>query len=99
MELTFESICKAEAYQKDIADFRSKNCEVVGISTNPMDKIKEFKAKYGLGFPMLSDRECGVVESYGAAIKLPFVGTFANRLGRKSKKKNTEASFSWWDFR
>jgi peroxiredoxin len=46
-----------------------------------MDKIKEFKEKYGLGFPMLSDRECGVVESYGAAIKLPFVGTFANRLG------------------
>eukprot|EP00277_Geminigera_cryophila_P012855 CAMPEP_0179441238 /NCGR_PEP_ID=MMETSP0799-20121207/24821_1 /TAXON_ID=46947 /ORGANISM="Geminigera cryophila, Strain CCMP2564" /LENGTH=157 /DNA_ID=CAMNT_0021225355 /DNA_START=148 /DNA_END=621 /DNA_ORIENTATION=+ len=72
--------CQAEAYQKDVDDFRSKNCEVVGISTNPMDKIQEFKLKYGLSFPMLADRECSVVESYGAAIKLPFIGTFANRF-------------------
>ena len=35
--------------------------QVVGISTNPMEKIKEFKAQYGLAFPMLSDRECRCV--------------------------------------
>ena len=32
-----------------------------------------------ISFPMLADRECSVVESYGAAMKLPFIGTFANR--------------------
>jgi len=33
---------------KKTVNLYQKNLQVVGISTNPMDKIQEFKLKYGL---------------------------------------------------
>ena len=53
---------QAEAYEKDAADFRSKDCEVLGISTNPIEKIKEFKAQYGLRYPSLTPQSCSPLQ-------------------------------------
>ena len=39
---------------------------IVGISPDKPDKQKKFDDKYGLGFPLLSDTDHAVAESYGA---------------------------------
>ncbi|MFP3900149.1 MAG: thioredoxin-dependent thiol peroxidase [Acidimicrobiia bacterium] len=39
---------------------------VVGISPDPPARQKKFDDKYGLGFPLLSDEDHAVAESYGA---------------------------------
>jgi peroxiredoxin Q/BCP len=39
---------------------------IVGISPDLPDKQAKFDAKYGLGFPLLSDSDHAVAEAYGA---------------------------------
>ena len=40
---TYGCTCQAENYQKDVAEYRKTGAEVIGISTDPVDKLKEFK--------------------------------------------------------
>ena len=70
---------QAKNYQADVEDYRGTGAEVIGISTDPVDALQSFKAKYGLTFSLLSDKDGKVAEAYQSTIKLPFLGTFANR--------------------
>jgi peroxiredoxin Q/BCP len=46
-------------------DFDALDLPVVGISPDAPAAQKAFDAKYGLGFPLLSDRDHAVAEAYG----------------------------------
>ena len=44
-----------------------------------VDKHLDFKKKYGLDFPLLSDKGGVVSDKYGSLLNLGFVGKFSNR--------------------
>jgi thioredoxin-dependent peroxiredoxin len=46
-------------------DLASVGLSAVGISPDPADKQAKFDAKYGLGFPLLSDPDHAVADAYG----------------------------------
>ena len=46
-------------------DFHRLGIAVVGVSPDAPGKQKKFDEKYGLGFPLLSDTDHAVAESYG----------------------------------
>ena len=47
---------------------------VVGISPDPPAKQARFDAKYGLGFPLLSDQDHAVAEAYGVWVEKSMYG-------------------------
>jgi thioredoxin-dependent peroxiredoxin len=58
--------CTAQACGlRDIAD-QLGDAVVVGISPDMPDRQAKFDAKYGLGFPLLSDPDHAVADAYGA---------------------------------
>jgi peroxiredoxin Q/BCP len=54
----FTSGCTIEAqgFEKNIAKFSELNTQVVGVSVDAVDKHLDFTKKYGLDFPLLSDK-------------------------------------------
>ena len=46
-------------------DYAQADAVVLGISPDPVDKVKQFDDKYGLGFPLLADADHEVAEAYG----------------------------------
>ena len=53
-----------------------KGAEVVGVSTDSVEKLAKFKAEFSLPFILLSDEKGTVVEQYPG--KIPILGV-ANR--------------------
>lgn len=49
-----------------LPDLAGLGIDALGISPDKPDKQKKFDGKYGLGFPLLSDPDHAVAESYGA---------------------------------
>jgi thioredoxin-dependent peroxiredoxin len=47
---------------------------VVGISPDPPKRQAAFDAKYGLGFPLLSDADHAVAEAYGVWVQRSMYG-------------------------
>ncbi|MEN1729603.1 MAG: peroxiredoxin, partial [Pseudomonadota bacterium] len=62
----------------NIYAFRGAGAEVVGISTDPVDRQKAFSDKYQLPFAILSDESGSVAERYGVLIESGSVN-FARR--------------------
>jgi peroxiredoxin Q/BCP len=60
--------CTKEACQfnENLTTFNRSGVKVIGISPDGAIKHQRFKEKYGLKFPLLSDPEHAVMESYGA---------------------------------
>jgi peroxiredoxin Q/BCP len=60
--------CTKEACQfnDNLRAFSRSGAKVVGISPDGAAKHTKFRSKYGLKFPLLSDPEHKVMESYGA---------------------------------
>jgi thioredoxin-dependent peroxiredoxin len=60
--------CTKEACQfnDSLPDFVGKGVDVVGISADDADSHRRFRAKYGLGFTLLTDAGNEVATSYGA---------------------------------
>ncbi len=54
-----------QAYQADIAHFQDTDTQVLGISVDAVPSNKEFAAKIGVSFPVLSDFKKAVSEQYG----------------------------------
>ena len=54
-----------KAYQADIAKFETNDTQVFGISVDSVPANKEFGAKNGITFPLLSDFKRTVVRDYG----------------------------------
>ena len=60
--------CTQEAcdFRDSINQLISKGYRVVGVSPDPTSSHKNFREKYQLNFPLLSDPDCKVAELYGA---------------------------------
>jgi peroxiredoxin Q/BCP len=56
------------------ADYKEAGAVVLGVSPDPVTPIANFDAKYGLGFPLLSDEDHAVAESYGVWVEKSMYG-------------------------
>jgi peroxiredoxin Q/BCP len=60
--------CSKEAcdFRDSLDRLRSEGFDVVGISPDKPEKLKKFEEKEGLTYPLLSDTDKAVMNSYGA---------------------------------
>ena len=74
--------CTIEAhnFQRDQDKFLKENAVILGVSVDSVDSHKQFCAKDGLNFTLLSDEEKKVVAEYGS------LGSYA---GFKIANRNT----------
>jgi peroxiredoxin len=65
----FSPVCTSEmqCFADDWTKFRELGAEILGVSTDPIEKHIRFSKKLGLEFPLLSDRDQNVSRSYGVA--------------------------------
>lgn len=64
----FTSGCTIEAqrFQRDIAAYRSRNAQILGVSADSVDSHAEFCDAEGIEFPLLSDPDGRVSKAYGS---------------------------------
>ncbi|MBZ5536678.1 MAG: peroxiredoxin [Acidobacteriia bacterium] len=74
--------CTREAcsFRNDLAQFASKDTDVLGVSLDSVESHQKFSQKYGLNFTLLSDRDRVAASEYGV------VGSF---LGLKYARRTT----------
>jgi peroxiredoxin Q/BCP len=58
------------------ADYHRSGARVIGVSPDPVSRVKQFDDKHGLAFPLLADEDHEVAELYG-------VWTEKSMYGRK----------------
>jgi peroxiredoxin Q/BCP len=56
------------------ADYEAAGAAVVGISPDPVAKVKRFHDKEGLNFALLSDEDHAVAEAYGVWVQKSMYG-------------------------
>jgi thioredoxin-dependent peroxiredoxin len=56
------------------ADYEAAEAVVLGISPDPVAKIKRFHDKQALDFPLLADEDHAVAEAYGVWVKKSMYG-------------------------
>ena len=56
------------------ADYEQANAVVLGISPDPVAKVKKFHDKEGLNFALLADEDHAVAESYGVWVTKKLYG-------------------------
>ena len=63
--------CTIEArnFQRDLAKYEAANAVILGVSVDTTESHKEFCAKEGLNFKLLSDTEAKVSEQYGSIME------------------------------
>jgi peroxiredoxin Q/BCP len=63
--------CTIEArnFQRDLAKYEAANAVVLGVSVDTAESHKEFCAKEGLNFKLLSDTDAKVSEQYGSIME------------------------------
>ena len=67
----FTSGCTLEAhnFQRDLAKYDAAHAVILGVSVDTAESHKEFCAKEGLNFKLLSDPEGKVSEQYGSTME------------------------------
>lgn len=67
----FTSGCTLEArnFQKDLAKYEAANAVILGVSVDTAESHKEFCAKEGLNFKLLSDTDAKVSGQYGSIME------------------------------
>ena len=67
----FTSGCTLEAhnFQRDLAKYDAANAVILGVSVDTAESHKEFCAKEGLNFKLLSDPDGKVSEQYGSTME------------------------------
>jgi peroxiredoxin Q/BCP len=55
-------------------DYRQAGAIVLGISPDPVAKIRKFADEYGLEFPLLGDEDHAVADSYGVWVEKSMYG-------------------------
>ena len=73
---------EAHAFQRDQDQYTKLNAVVVGVSVDTVESHKEWCAKDGMSFKMLSDADKKVVAMYGSTMTIPQapqLGTLAAR--------------------
>ena len=75
--------CTAQACAiRDRSDeFDAAGAVVLGLSPDPVPRLRKFADKYGLPFTLLSDEEHAVAEAYGTWVHKPARGAFPARMG------------------
>ena len=56
------------------ADYQEAGAAVLGISPDPVAKIKRFEEKYALDFTLLADEDHAVAEAYGVWVRKSMYG-------------------------
>jgi peroxiredoxin Q/BCP len=79
-DMTSGCTLEAHNFQRDINKFEKLDSVVVGVSVDSTDSHKQFCAKQGLTFKLLSDQDKKVVADYGS---------LGNYMGMKIAKRNT----------
>lgn len=64
----FTSGCTIEAqrFERDLAEYKARNAQIVGISADSVESHAEFCDSEGLEFPLLSDPKGMVSKAYGS---------------------------------
>ena len=67
----FTSGCTLEArnFQRDLAKYDAANAVILGVSVDTAESHKEFCAKEGLNFKLLSDPEGKISQEYGSVME------------------------------
>jgi peroxiredoxin Q/BCP len=65
--------CTAEScHFRDLAgEFAQVGARLVGVSRDSVDRQREFSARYGFGYPLLSDPDGAVARRFGVRRRLP----------------------------
>lgn len=79
-DMTTGCTIEAHNFQRDQEKYQKANAVILGVSVDSVDSHKEFCAKDGLNFTLLSDEEKKVVAQYGS------LGSYA---GFKIANRNT----------
>ena len=68
--------CTKEAcgFRDALPDFSKAKAKVIGVSKDPVKKHDKFKDKYDLTFPLASDEDGSVCESYGTWVEKSMYG-------------------------
>jgi peroxiredoxin Q/BCP len=56
------------------AEYEAADAIVLGVSPDPVPRVRAFDDKYGLGFPLLSDQDHAVAEAYGVWVEKSMYG-------------------------
>ena len=64
----FTSGCTLEArrFQQDLAKYKARNAQILGVSVDDVDSHAEFCDSEGLKFPLLADTDGKVSKAYGS---------------------------------
>jgi peroxiredoxin Q/BCP len=62
-------------------EFDDAGAVVLGISPDPVARLRKFADKYGLPFTLLSDEDHAVAEAYGVWVHKPARGYMKARMG------------------
>jgi peroxiredoxin Q/BCP len=67
----FTGGCTIEAhnFQRDLAQYQQKDAVILGVSADTADSHKQFCAKEGLDFKLLSDPDTKVITEYGSLME------------------------------
>src|SRR4030095_15767030 len=67
----FTSGCTIEArnFQRDLDKYKAANAVILGVSVDTAESHKEFCAKEGLNFKLLSDTDAKVSDAYGSIME------------------------------
>ena len=78
----FTSGCtmQAHAFQRDLPKYEERNAVVVGVSVDSADSHKDFCAKEGLSFKLLSDPDATLSNAYSSVMEYQ---------GKKLSARNT----------
>ena len=78
----FTSGCTLEAhnFQRDISKYEAANAVILGVSVDTAQSHKDFCAKEGLSFKLLSDSDAAVSTAYGSVMEYE---------GKKLSARNT----------
>ena len=57
-----------------VADYDARGATVLGISPDPVNKVKKFHDKYDLNFRLLADADHAVAEAYGVWVEKSMYG-------------------------
>jgi thioredoxin-dependent peroxiredoxin len=79
-DMTSGCTMEAHKFQEDLPKYERDNAVILGVSVDSVASHKQFCAKDGLHFKLLSDEQKTTVEKYGS---------LANYMGMKIAKRNT----------
>jgi len=68
--------CTAQAcgVRDHASDYDAAGAVVLGVSRDPVPRLRAFADKYGLAFPLLSDDDHAVAEAYGVWVEKSMYG-------------------------